>query len=165
MGSFVNDYVRVRKEKKPVVADLGEVFTKRSPINYRLLFSVPLIECAWRFLTSKINNLTSILNQQNASVYCSIDSRFSFGEESSPCLSGGRSLCMRKSMHGKIYAWESLCYITVSPVFLFPKHRGGGAVGWSVRPASGKLDVRNSAATELSRKKQVVTAPLLNARQ
>ena len=43
--------------------------------------------------------------------------------------------------------------------------RGGGAVGLSVRPASEMLAVGIQAATDLIKKKQVVTAPLLNARQ
>ena len=43
-------------------------------------------------------------------------------------------------------------------------YRGGGAVGYSVGPASERLSVRISAATDPSRK-QVVTAPQLNARQ
>ena len=42
----------------------------------------------------------------------------------------------------------------------------GGAVGKSVRPISGRLGVRIPAATDLgNRKKQVVTAPMPNARQ
>ena len=38
--------------------------------------------------------------------------------------------------------------------------RSCGAVGYSIRPESGSLDVRIPAATDLSRLKQVVTAPL-----
>ena len=47
----------------------------------------------------------------------------------------------------------------------FKIFRGGGAVGQSVRPARGMMSVRIPAATDLSRKKKVVTAPLSNVRQ
>ena len=43
------------------------------------------------------------------------------------------------------------------------KNRGGGEVGQS--DASGRLVVIIPSETDLSRKKQVVTAPLLNPRQ
>ena len=48
--------------------------------------------------------------------------------------------------------------------FLFGGH-GGGAVGSSVRLASGNLGVRIPAAKDLSRKKQAVSAQLLNTQE
>ena len=44
------------------------------------------------------------------------------------------------------------------------RSRSGGAVGKSVRTTSGRFGVRIQDATDLSRKKQVVTAQLPNAR-
>ena len=44
-------------------------------------------------------------------------------------------------------------------------HRGSGAVGKRVGHSNGRLGVRIPATTDQSRKKQVVTAPVLNARQ
>ena len=41
-------------------------------------------------------------------------------------------------------------------------NRGGGAVGLSVRLSRRRLGVQIRAVTDLSRKKQEVTAPLLN---
>ena len=51
----------------------------------------------------------------------------------------------------KIYL-KCLTLIYILTQFIGPSDRGGGAVGKSVRPASGTSDVRSPAVTDLSRK-------------
>ena len=51
-------------------------------------------------------------------------------------------------------------------IFLIIKERGGGAVSYSIRPASGRFGVLIPAATDLSRKTFKCSAsPLSNTRQ
>ena len=50
----------------------------------------------------------------------------------------------------KIFIMINMCKIY--SLLLFGRARSGGTVGWSHRPACGKLDVQIPAAKDLSRK-------------